>query len=131
MSMAPPRRGDHSRWMRTCLLVAAAFGVTAAACTESASPVEPDCKNPAPLLGEPGPRMVGYVVLFHDDVDAFGETARLARVYQIEPTYVTDFIPVFFASFSDDVRDRLRCEPAVQQVEYDQSGTPPPDGAGS
>ena len=69
-----------------------------------------------------------YIVQFNDGIDALDETARLHHLYDFEPTYVTMFIPVFFSSLTDDVRDRLRCEPSVRAIEYDGPATPPPSG---
>lgn len=132
--MALRRCVADSRDMRiapfvTALLLTAAFCAAAAGCigpSSSRGPVDPDCNNPAPLMGQPDPRTTGYIVQFQDDIDALDETARLSHVYAIDPTYVTNFVPLFFASFSDDVRDRLRCEPAVKAIEYESVGTPPP-----
>lgn len=77
-------------------------------------------------MGSPGPRGVGYIVQLHDQVDVLDETARLSHVYNIEPIFVSTFVPYFHATFDDNVRDRLRCEPSVKSIEYDSSGTPPP-----
>jgi len=113
-------------------------GLTMAGCTEgssaeaeqgfSAEAVQADCRDPAPLYGErvemsPTP---SYVVLFHDGIDTEAEAARLARVYAFTPTDVFWLIPAFVAGLDDDVRDRVRCEPSVRQVEYSQTDSPPP-----
>jgi hypothetical protein len=113
--------------MRMVVIVAAVICASAPGCMDaSSSPSESTCADPAPLLGSRGPRTVDYGVLLQDGVDVIAETARLSKVYRIKPTTVVTLIPWFSADFDDDTRDRLLCEPTVRQIEYNDSGTPPP-----
>lgn len=122
----------QDRHMRAGLSGIAVVFLVASACTDSPptssrnlSPVEADCANPAPLYGEFDPNAPDYDVVFHDGIDPIAETDRLAAVYGFTPTSVHTFVPVFFAPLTDDVRDRLRCEPSVQLIEYNAAPPPP------
>lgn len=94
-------------------------------CRESLSPnarlVSPLCENPAALLGQFDPNAPGYIVVFHDDVDAREETDRLAARYAFEPRAVWEFaLRGFWADLSPEVVAALRCEASVKYMEYNQ-----------
>ncbi len=80
------------------------------------------CDDPAPLLGAPDPEAPGYIVTFHDGVDAQQETERLAALYGFRPRHVYRFtLRGFSAELSPESLESLRCEPAVKSVRYDSS----------
>jgi peptidase inhibitor I9 len=81
--------------------------------------VAPPCSAPAQLLGSYS--IPGYIVAFHDTIDATAETARLASRYQFTPRHVyTIALRGFSAPLADTVVAALRCERSVHSIEYDQ-----------
>ena len=81
--------------------------------------VAPPCSAPAQLLGSYS--IPGYIVAFHDTIDATAETARLASKYQFTPRHVyTIALRGFSAPLADTVVAALRCERSVHSIEYDQ-----------
>jgi hypothetical protein len=107
----------------------------AAGCTGGANLLAPRCISPAPLLGQLDPTAPGYIVVFHDQVDAAAETRRLAANYGFTPAYIyTAALNGFSANLRSPVVAALRCEPSVAFVEYDAMGgiswrPAPPSGA--
>jgi hypothetical protein len=91
--------------------------------------VDSSCRDPAPVTGQLVPEAPGYFVMFRDGIDTASEAARLASVYAITLRSVFTIIPAFFATFDDDVLERLRCEPSVQSIEHNPLPSPPPAGA--
>jgi hypothetical protein len=80
------------------------------------------CEHPAPLVGKADPAAPGYIVTFHDDVDAQRETDRLAALHGFTPRHVyRHAVRGFSAELPPEVVERLRCEPAVKAVRHDSS----------
>jgi hypothetical protein len=101
--------------------------LTGLACQHPLAPSEqlvpPPCSDPAPLLGKFDPRAPGYIVAYHDSVDAQLETARLATAYGFVPTHVYQFaIRGFSADLAPEVVANMRCEATVRLLEYDSFG---------
>jgi len=81
---------------------------------------QPPCSDPAPLLGTYNPAAPGYMVQFHDSVDAAAEAALLADRYGFVVSIVYQSAPKGFAAqLSPATVAVLRCEPAVASIEYD------------
>lgn len=81
---------------------------------------EPPCADSAPLLGTYDPAAPGYLVLFHDSVDAAAEAARLAGKYGFTTTDVwTTGVKGFAALLSPGIVAVLRCESSVVLIEHD------------
>jgi hypothetical protein len=79
----------------------------------------PPCADSAPLVGTYDPAAPGYIVQFHDSVNAAAETARLAALYGFTTTFVFQSAPKGFAAqLSPATVAVLRCEPAVTAIEY-------------
>jgi hypothetical protein len=76
------------------------------------------CFHPAPLHGKFDPRAPGYIVIFRRGMDAKDETERLEADYGFSATWVWTITPGFSAGLDESVRDMLRCEPAVEFIEY-------------
>jgi hypothetical protein len=71
-------------------------------------------------LGRFDPRAPGYIVAYHDSVDAQLETARLAAAYGFIPTHVYQFaIRGFSADLTPAVVAEVRCKATVRMVEHD------------
>jgi hypothetical protein len=105
-------RGFSSLWLGLALAVG---------CGGSASLLAPQCVSPAPLLGQFNPAAPGYIVLFHDQVNAVAETQRLAATYAFTPKYVYESaLKGFAAELAPSVVAALRCEPSVASMEYNQ-----------
>jgi hypothetical protein len=80
----------------------------------------PPCSNSAPLLGTYNPAAPGYMVQFHDNVDAAAEAALLGDRYGFVVSIVYQSAPKGFAAqLSPATVAVLRCEPAVASIEYD------------
>jgi hypothetical protein len=80
----------------------------------------PPCLDSAPLLGTFDPAAPGFIVQFHDSVDAAAEASRLAALYGFTTTFVYQAaIKGFAADLSLATVAMLRCEPAVAVIEYD------------
>lgn len=110
--------------MRTGSVVPFVALLAEIACAEPAAPVgqlvAPLCVDPAPLLGSADPRAPGYIVVFHDSLDARVETARLAARYDFVPSHVYEFaLRGFSAQLSTPVVAEVRCEASVSYVEHD------------
>lgn len=79
----------------------------------------PACPRPAPLAGRPHPAAPGYIVVYHDSVDALAETARLAGRYGVSPRHLyRTAVRGFSAELEPEVLQALRCEPSVNWVEH-------------
>jgi hypothetical protein len=98
-------------WRLAALLVAAG-------CQASApSSRELRCASPAPLTGRPDARAPGYIVLFHDSVDANVETTRLAAHYGFSPRNVYNtVVRGFAAEMTPATLAAVRCERSVQSI---------------
>lgn len=80
----------------------------------------PPCSDSAPLLGTYDPAAPGYIVQFHDSVNAAAEAARLAALYGFTTTFVYQAaLKGFAAQLSPATVAVLRCEPTVASIEYD------------
>jgi hypothetical protein len=91
---------------------------SAEATAKQASPMQ--CATPAPLSGLFNSCAPGYLVQFHDGVDAEAETQRLASFHGFEPYAVFTLAVLGFASqLSPALREAIRCEPSVKIVEYE------------
>jgi hypothetical protein len=105
----------------TILIAAALLGCGSTGPTAADLPLEPSCGNRAALSGNPADLSPRYIVAFHQETDARRETARLAATYGFRPERV---FAVGFKGFAADltpaVLGELRCEPAVDFVEYNQ-----------
>jgi hypothetical protein len=98
------------------LVVVAALAWPLAACSSNPSS-GPSCTDPAPLAGTFDPRAPGYIVQFHDGVDATAETARLEGAYGFTAAAgYTSALDGFAANLDDDVRDSLRCESTSETI---------------
>jgi hypothetical protein len=72
-------------------------------------------------MGAPDPRARGFIVVFHDSVEAELEAARLATMYGFQPRSVwTAALEGFSADLSREVVAELRCVPAVDYIEHEQ-----------
>jgi hypothetical protein len=107
--------------LRPALVATALAGslITGCAADDPSTPPAPACDAPAPLTGRFDARAPDYFVVYRDGVDTAAETDRLSRQYGLTPLIVYQVIPAFVASFSDEVREQLRCEPSVSYLEYD------------
>ena len=83
--------------------------------------VTPSCTSPARLLGYPDPRLPdSYLVAFHAGTDAAATAAALEQKYGFRAKSVwTSAIQGFAATLTSNIVAGLRCEPAVDLVEYD------------
>lgn len=102
-------------------LVLILVSVAASAGLPTASRAQrPACPAPAPLAGRPHPAAPGYIVTYHDSVDALVETARLAGRYGVSPRHLfrTGASPGFSAELEPEVLRALRCEATVKWVEH-------------
>lgn len=81
------------------------------------------CLRPAPLEGRPDPRAPGYVVRYHDGVDAAAETSRLAQRHGFRPDVVYRTLPGFAAELSAAALAGVRCEASVKRVAHDGVAT--------
>jgi hypothetical protein len=116
--MKMPRKGDAYINMRIVLLIVLSLLLLTGCGAQESKPTGL-CENPAPVLGEYDPDAPGYMVLFHDGIDAEEETNRLATLYGFQPTYILENSPVFAATFSTDVLEHLRCEPSIKSITHD------------
>ena len=79
------------------------------------------CADSAPLYGAPDYRAPGYLVQFHDSVDAAAEAARLGNLYHFTPGSMWDVgIKGFYAAILPTTAAQVRCDPVVEYMEYDQ-----------
>ncbi len=83
--------------------------------------VTPACTSPAPLLGKADLRIPdSYIVAFHSGTDALATTTALEQKYGFASRHVYSVaIQGFAATLSPEVVAGIRCEPAVDLVEYD------------
>ena len=83
--------------------------------------ISPKCNNPAQLLGELDSEAPGFIIMFKDDVDTIGEVNRLSAYYNMltQHVYTAKGIEGFTAQISDEILDRLRCEPTIDFIEHD------------
>jgi hypothetical protein len=94
------------------------LGAIAVAC-RSRDSLAPQCVVPVPLLGQANSAAPGFIVVFHDQVDAQAETQRLASRYGFTPTHVyTAALTGFSAQLSPALVEQLRCEASVSYVEF-------------
>ena len=92
---------------------------------ETLAPSQPPCEQPRPLLGVPDVRAPGYLVIFHDTVDAEVEAARLAAAHGFRPRSVwTSALEGFSADLRREIVAELRCVSTVDYIEYNQIYTP-------
>ncbi len=116
---------DLSRWLSfglTLLGLEACLGL-------SGSGLRPPCEHPAPLLGKPDPAAPGYLVVFHEGVQARAETDRVAARYGFRPIHVYEHaLRGFSADLTPAVVANLRCEANVRYIEYNAtvSASPSP-----
>jgi hypothetical protein len=106
------------------LWFATAIWLCLSGCTDESAAMDSSCRDPAPVMGQFAPEAPGYIVMFHDGIDTASEAARLASVYAITLRSVYTIIPAFFATFDDDVLERLRCESSVQYIEHNEPVVP-------
>jgi peptidase inhibitor I9 len=80
----------------------------------------PPCSDSAPLLGTYNPAAPGYMVQFHESVDATAEAALLGDRYGFVVSLVYQSAPKGFAAqLSPATVAVLRCEPVVASIEHD------------
>ena len=88
-------------------------------CFDPTAPLQPPCREPAPLTGTFDPRVPDYIVIFHDGVDARQETTRLAAQYGFEPLGVWEHALLgFWAPPTREVVASLRCEASIKHVQH-------------
>lgn len=82
--------------------------------------VEPACEDPAPLEGEHDPAAPGYIVQFHDGVDAHATAAELAEKYgfTVDTVYDAALLGFFTPDATPEMVAGLRCEESVELVEH-------------
>ena len=93
--------------------------------------VTPNCSRPAPLenasdRADPGAYVDEYVVLLREGSDVSAEGRRLARKHGFAVAETFTLIPAFAAGLDPPTVAALRCEPAVQSVEFSRTNVPPP-----
>jgi len=94
-----------------------------AAVSEPSQVVEPACPNPAPLEGAYDPRAPGYLVIFHDGVDAQATADELAAQYgfTVERVWTAALLGFSTPDATPEAVAGLRCEPTVKLVEHNGS----------
>lgn len=94
--------------------------------------VEPSCDDPSPLEGEPEPAAPGFIVIFKDKEKGRSRSPEevqvtvsdLADEYDFEPASIYSHALEGFAveEISPEALARIRCEPAVDYVQYNSLG---------
>jgi hypothetical protein len=106
-----------------CLLVCLFAGVPALAGTdENDAIVAPQCASPAHLGLAPDPA-AGWIVIFDDETDPHGKTARLEARHQFKAEAIYAFGGFYVEKLSQAGLAALRCEPTVKVIE--QNGRAP------
>jgi hypothetical protein len=106
-------------------LVFGAVALTIAGCAvQSAGPrvVEPQCEQPVPLTGSWNPAAPGYSVTLREDA-AHRRVSALEKAYSLRPYYWYGTTQVYFAKVDGQTLARMRCEPEVESIEYDEAIT--------
>lgn len=117
-------RSSHVKHGPTVVLILVSLAASAGLSTASRAQ-RPACPALAPLAGRPHPAAPGYIVVYHDSVDALAETARLAGRYDVSPRHLYRTAPPgFSAELEPEVLQALRCEPSVKWVEHNGVGCP-------
>lgn len=82
----------------------------------------PACAEPAPLqLARPGYEAEGWIVLFHEGVNAAQAVAELSSRLPITPTRIyQDAFAGFVADLGPETIAALRCEPTVQYIQQNE-----------
>lgn len=110
-------------WMRgsaIAVLVTALGGCREATTPEFSRLVSGMCAQPAPLLGTADPAAPGFIVRYHDSVNAVSETDRLANKYGLTPSHVyTSALQGFSAVLAPETVASLRCEGSILIIEHD------------
>lgn len=116
------RKTMHSLGVLCLFALASCNGATSATDVPgllSQALVSPACPDPAPVRGMYDPRAPGYIVVFHDSVDASVETARLAETYGFTPRHVYESaLRGFSAVLSPEAVAGVRCQATVDYLEY-------------
>ena len=120
------------RHLITAVLAASLLSCGRLSPTEPHALLQPQCEQPAPLLGAnsrafPGRVIDEYVVQFRAGVNPHVESARLAKKYSFEIIGdVFTLVPGFAASMHEATVAKLRCESSVEAVQFSRTNIPPP-----
>jgi hypothetical protein len=88
--------------------------------TDAPQILVPACAAPRPLLGTYDPRAPGYIVVYVTGTNVSLLTRQFAAKYGFEPKFVWEVALLGFASgLSPEAVAGLRCESAVDYIEYD------------
>lgn len=81
------------------------------------------CENPALLEGMIPPFAPGFIFFFKQGTNAVEEATRLVNVYEMEVGAIYDSLLGFYATMTDDVMERVRCEATIKSVHYNGVAT--------
>jgi hypothetical protein len=112
-SCAPTIAQTRTQWF------AVALAISLTSCAHAGVPLSL-CAHPAAVEGHLDPAAPGAIVIVRRNADLDAVTARLTDTYHIELTVVRTVHGFTVRTVTDEMVARLRCEPDVESVAYNQ-----------
>jgi hypothetical protein len=77
------------------------------------------CPHPAPIENQFNPAAPNLIVMIQKDADLLNVSARIASTYAVHPWVLRLIHGLLLTHISEDLIERLRCEPDIEGLSYD------------